>query len=177
VTDEKLSFWSAVWAKTVAILKWIGLKLLAPGIVLILVIVAIVLVSMGFKELQIGGLIAKLLGKKAPEHNAIDVANTVSPDRVDKDGKIIPLGTPDATGQTQAVVVPIQEPGIFSNPDTIKFVPPGKTESVEIQLPDGVKAKDVSQVIVVQPDKFVVTVHDSSGISASKVDALLTKYN
>ena len=176
MTDEQPTFWSAFWAKLVATLKWIAVKLLAPGAVLLLVVIAIVLIAMGFKELQIGGLIAKLLGKPDPKHTAVDVANTVPPNRVDKDGKLIPVGTPDSKGQTQAVVVPIDTPGMFSNPDVVTFTPPGKFVPVEVKLPDGVKAKDVDQVIMVQPDKFVVTVKDSSGVTASKVDDLLSKY-
>jgi hypothetical protein len=77
---------------------------------------------------------------------------------------------------TQAVVVPIKNPGMFSNPDTVVFTPPGETKPVEVQLPDGVKAKDVDTVVVVKPEKFVVTVKDKSGIPAKKVDDLLNKY-
>lgn len=170
------SFGQAFWAKVKAIFRWIGLNLLAPGAALVVVLVAIVLVSMGAKELQIGGLLAKLLGRKSPEQKAVDVANSVDPDRVDGEGRIISPGTPDSKGQTQAVVVPIHEPGLFSNPNTVEFTPPGQTKPIEVQLPDGVTAKDVDKVVIVQPDKFVVTVKDSSGVPAAKVDDLLDKY-
>lgn len=131
---------------------------------------------MGVKGIQIGGLLSKLFGK-SPEATAIDTANSVAPGRVDKNGKLIQPGTPDAEGDTQAIVVPIEnQGGLFSNPDTIKFTPPGETTPREIKLPDGVKADDVESVIVVQPEKFVVTVKDSSGISAQSIDDLLKKY-
>lgn len=152
------------------------MKLLAPGAALVLVILAVLLVAMGAKELKIGGLLAKLFGKKDPEHKALDVANSVAPSRVDKDGKLIPPGTTDSKGMTQAVVVPIKEPGLFSNPDTVTFTPPGTDTPKEIALPDGVKAKDVDKVVVVQPGKFVVTVKDNSGVTASHVDDLIAKY-
>lgn len=174
--SEEPSFWQAFWAKMKATFRWIGLNLLAPGAALVVVIVAIVLASMGAKELQIGGLLAKLLGRKDPEKKAVDVANTVDPDRIDKDGKLIQPGVPDSKGHTQAVVVPIKEPGLFSNPSTVEFTPPGETKPIEVQLPDGVTAKDVDKVVIVQPGKFVVTVKDGSGVPASKVDDLLDKY-
>jgi len=148
-----------------------------PGVVLVLVVVAIILVSLGIKNIQIGGLIGRIFGKKKPEHTAIDVANSVPTARVDDKGKIIPIGVPDSKGMTQAAVVPIQNPGIFSNPDHVVFTPPGDTKPIEIQLPVGVKAKDVERVIVVKPTKFVVTVKDKSGIKAATVDDLLKKYS
>jgi hypothetical protein len=179
-TQESPSFWATAWEKTKAVLKWVGTKLLAPGVGLIVAIVLIILagllLTMGLKELQIGGWLARLLGKKDPEATVIDVANSVPPNRVDKDGKIIPVGVPDSKGDTQAVVVPIQNPGLFSNPSTVTFTPPGSDKPVEVQLPDGVKNKDVDKVIVVKPDVIAVTVKDNSGVSAQHVDDLLKKY-
>lgn len=173
---EEPTFWQAFWAKMKATFRWIGLNLLAPGAALVVVLGAIMLAAMGAKDLQIGGLLARLFGKKEPEHRAIDVANSIDPDRVDKNGKLIQPGVPDSKGQTQAVVVPIKEPGLFSNPDTVTFTPPGKTDPIEVQLPDGVQNKDVDSVVVVQPGQFVVTVKNDSGVSAAKVDDLLKKY-
>lgn len=165
------TFWQAAWKWIKRIFRWVA----APVPALILVALAILLVAMGFKELQIGGLLAKLFGKKEAK-KAVDVANTVPTDRVDKNGKIIPPGTPDTKGMTQAVVVPIQEPGLFSNPDSVKITPPGEDKPITVDLPEGVKAKDVDKVIVVKPDVYVVSVKDSSKVSAGKVDDLLAKY-
>jgi hypothetical protein len=170
------TFWETTWAKTKTILVWLAHKLLAPGVALLLVIGAVLLFSLGMKDLQIGGLLGKLLGKKAGS-KAIDVANSVPKDRVDSQGKLIPQGQADSKGMTQAVVVPIHDPGIFSNPDTVVFTPPGETKPVEVQLPDGVKAKDVEHVVIVKPDHFVVTVKDSSGIPREHIDAILKKYS
>ncbi len=172
------TFWSTVWAKLKAWGQWAALKLLAPGVALIIVIGAVLLVSMGFKGLQIGGLLAKLLGKTGAGGGTIDIANAIPAGRIDANGKLIPEGTADSVGDTQAVVVPIQDTGgLFTNPSTIKFTPPGETTPREIPLPDGVKASDVDKVVVIQPDKFVVTVKDTSGIDAPHIDALLAKYS
>ena len=171
MTDPEPTFWQAAWTW----IKRAGRFLLAPLPALILVALAIVLVSIGFKDLQIGGLLAKLFGKKEGQ-KAIDVVNSVPADRVDKNGQIIRPGTPDSKGITQAVVVPIQDPGLFSNPDTVQVIPPGKDAPITIDLPDGVRAKDVDKVIVVQPEVYAVTVKDSSKVPASKVDDLLSKY-
>lgn len=171
-----MGFWQSVWAHLKVILKWVATKLLAPGVALLLVIGAIVLVALGFKDLQIGGLLGKLFGKPDPGKKAIDVANTIPKDRVDPNGNLIPIGQPDSKGDTQIQVVPIEQPGLFSNPDTVKYTPPGQTEPVEVQLPDGVKAKDVESVVVVQPEVTVVTVKDNTGLSTSRIDDLLAKY-
>lgn len=163
------------WGRVLAGLKWLGMKLAAPGAVLIVVAVGVLLVSMGVKDLQIGGILAKLLGKK-PDGKAIDVANSVPKDRVDDKGQLIKPGQADQKGDVQAVVVPIQNPGLFSNPDTVTFTPPGADKPVEVTLPTGVKAKDVESVVVVQPSTYAVTVKDNSGISAQHIDDLLSKY-
>lgn len=157
---------------------WSFLKkfLLGPGGALLVVIVAVLLAILGIKNIQLGGLLGKLLGKDTPKKKAIDIANSVSEDRVDAEGKIIPPGEPDSKGITQATVVPIKDSGVFSNPDTVKFTPPGEDKPVEVELPDGVKNKDVENVVVVKPEVYAVSVKDNSGIPAMKVDDLLSKY-
>ena len=164
------------WLALVKWLKWAAIKLLAPGVALLVVLGAVVLVAVGCKGLQIGGLLGKLLGKPDPEKKAVDIANSIPEDRVDKNGNLIPIGTPDAQGDTQVQVVPIIEPGLFSNPDTVAYIPTGKTEPVEVKLPDGVSARDVESVVVISPTVTAVTVKDSTGLSVTRIDDLLQKY-
>ena len=164
------------WASLVKSLKWLSVKILAPGIALALVIGGILLVAMGWKELQIGGILGSLLGK-LPSGSPATVVNDVPGPRVDANGAVIPEGQADSKGDTQAVVVPIQTPGLFSNPSTVTFTSPGDSKPTVVSLPTGVKAKDVSSVIVVQPGVVAVTVKDSSGVSTKTVDDLLTKYS
>jgi len=171
------TFWRAVKTRLVTFTKLAARWLVAPGVALLVVVGAVLLVCLGIKNIQIGGLLGKLFGKKDPEHTAIDVANSVVKGRVDDKGKIIPIGQADSNGMTQAAVVPIKKPGIFSNPNSVTFTPPGETKPVEIKLPDGVKAKDVEHVVVVQPKKFVVTVKDSSKVKAATVEDLLKRYS
>ena len=168
-------FLDAVWVKLQVWGNWLKLKVLTPGVALLIVVLALLLVAMGWKELQIGGLLARLFGKKQPP-STVGVANTVPPDRVDSNGNLIPVGTPDATGQTQVAVVPIEPPGLFSNPNTVKFTPPKSDIPVEVTLPTGVKNTDVKQVVVIQPQTVVVTVKDRSGITTQNVDDLLKRY-
>lgn len=166
------TFWQLAWARTKLVLRAIGASL--PAVLIILV--AVILIMVGVK-VSVGGLLAKLFGKTGDEaKKAIDVANSFPKDRVDKDGKIIPQGQPDSTGQTQAVVVPIEKPGLFDDPNKIKITPPGETKPIEIVLPDGVKPADVDKVIIVRPEVIVVSVRDSSGVSGKDVDDLLKKY-
>lgn len=174
MAEQEPTYWQAAWTWIKRVFRWI----LAPLPAILLVVGAVILIVLGFKNVQIGGLLNKLFGKedKNPKgQKAIDVANSIPEDRVDKDGKLIPPGEPDSKGQTQAVIVPIEEPGLFDDPSKIKVTPPGG-ETIEVELPDGVKAKDVDKVVIVKPDVYAVTVKDSSGIKAKDVDNLLEKY-
>lgn len=170
VPVEKPSVWDRIVAFGRGVLRW----LVGPGAALVVIVVAIVLVALGVKNVQIGGILGKIFGKKGSGKTAIDVANTVPEDRVDENGNLIPIGKPDEKGFTQTKVVAIDNPGLFSNPDSVTFNHDGK--KVEVDLPKGVKAKDVDKVIVVSPDEFAVTVKDSSGVSGKEVDDLLKKY-
>lgn len=159
-----------------ASLRWLWRKLGAPAVVLLVILTAIVLVSMGWKELQIGGLLGRLLGRKKETLEPIGVANTVPPTRVGPDGKIIPQGQPDQHGHTQAWVVPIEAPNMFSDPATVRFTPPNAQQPIEVRLPVGVKNTQVEQVVVVRPEVVAVTVRDKSGIKAEKVEAMLARF-
>jgi len=173
---DEVSFGARLWASVKSGLSWLGVKVLGPILVVLLVIVAVILVAMGFKELQIGGLIGRLLGRNSPQKGSVDVTNTIDPNRVGPDGKLIQPNTPDTKGQTQAIVVPIKEPGLLSDPNKVVFTPPGADKPIEVVLPDGVTNKDVHQVVVVSPEVIAVTVKDSSGVTAQSVDDLLKKY-
>lgn len=161
-------FLSKAWA-------WVRKYLLAPLPALLVVGLGILAVAFGFKNVQIGGLLGKLFGK--PEgKKAVDVANSIPADRIDGGGKIIQPGVPDSQGITQAVVVPVETGGLFSDPNIVKVTPPGETKPITVHLPDGVKDKDVHQVVILSPEVVAVTVKDTSKVSAKKVDDLLSKY-
>jgi hypothetical protein len=149
--------------------------ILAPLPILIIAGGAFILAMLGFKNLQVGGLFGKLLGRKTTQ-KATHVANSVPPERVRADGSIIPIGEPDSKGITQARVVAIQEPGLFDDPKVVKITPPGETKPISIQVPDGVKAKDVDNVIVLRPEVTAVTVKSASKIKAQRADDLLSRY-
>lgn len=168
------TFWQNLWAGTKALVRKLGAFLPA----LLVIIGAIVLLLLGAKHVQIGGILGKLFGKKdSPENKkAIDVANTVPEDRVDPNGNLIPIGQPDSKGVTQVKVVPIETPGLFDDPGKVKIVPPGETKPIVVDLPDGVKASDVDKVLVVQPEVYAVTVKDTSKVTPKDVDDLISKY-
>ena len=164
------------WSKVLDCLKRYATTIFAPIIAIVVILVAVLLVAMGCKDLQIGGLLGKLFGKKDPEATAVAIANTLPDGRVDASGKLIPEGQPDAVGDTQVQVVPINDPGLFSNPATVSFTPPGAKDDVTVQLPVGIKNKDVDKVVIVKPEVYVVTVKDSSGVPLPTVDTLLKKF-
>ena len=97
--DEEPTFWQNAWSW----LKKLGRWTYAPVVAIVIILVVFVLVALGFKNIQLGGILGRLFGKdgKNPTgKKAIDVANSVPEDRVDKDGNLISIGTPDSTGQT-----------------------------------------------------------------------------
>lgn len=162
------------WKKALAFFRK---YVLAPLPILLLLAGAVVLTLLGVKNVQVGGLIGKLLGKDdGGSKKAIDVANSIPKDRVDAHGNLIPIGTPDSQGITQAKVVPIKKPGIFDDPTEVRILDPEKKKEVKVKLPDGVKARDVDKVVIVSPEVTAVTVHSKSSVTAGEVDDLLNKY-
>jgi hypothetical protein len=128
---------------------------LACAVTVFLVVAAIAMAAAG-KQLQIGGILAKLWGKKAP-----DIRGIPPQDRKDADGKTIQPGESDDKGFVQAPVsVEIKDPGIFGDPKVVTVVHPDKGE-VKILLPDGVKNKDVKEVTEISPDIYEIKNHDS----------------
>lgn len=174
--DEETKDEPTFWQKTWAWMKKAGRAIVAALPIILIVVIAAVALLLGIK-FQAGGLISKLLGKEKPKgKKAIDAANSVPEGRVDKDGKVIPIGEPDSKGDTQAKVVEIERPGVFDRDDQVKIVTEEGEDPIVVDLPDGVKAKDVDKVIIVKPDVYAVTVKSKSKVSAKDVDDLLAKY-
>jgi hypothetical protein len=170
--------WARWWAATKQWTLKYGPKVLGPIAALVVVVGGFLLLTMGFKELQVGGLLSKLLGKKSKPIKVVDLANTVDKDRIGKDGRVILPGVPDSKGQTQAVVVPIKEPGLLSDPKTVEFVSPGDTKPTKVDLPDGVTNREVASVIVIKPEVVAVTVKDTAKkpVTAKQIEEILKKY-
>lgn len=164
------------WEKIKAWLKKAFQALLGPVGAVLIIAGAFVLVSLGVKNLQIGGILGALLGRKTPREKAIDAANSIPSDRIGPDGRLIPIGQADEKGMTQVAVVPINDTGLFGDPHTVVFNDPETAAPVEVALPTGVKASDVEHVVVVQPGTFAVTVKNSSSVTPQDLDSLLAKY-
>ena len=164
--------WNKIWSG----LKSAARTLFGPVGAVLVIVAAVALVCLGVKNVQIGGILGALLGKKRPDHKAIDTANSIPEDRIGPDGKLIPLGQADSKGITQVAVVPIANPGLFSNPSTVQFQDPQTAQLVEVALPDGLRVSDVEHVVVVQPGTFAVTVKNSSPVTAQQIDSILSKY-
>lgn len=172
-----MSFWARTWGSAKTWLAWMGTKILGPLLAILLVLGAFLLLTMGFKELRVGGLLGWLLGRSDDrKKKVLDIVNSVDEDRVDRDGRIINPGTPDSKGHTQAVVVPIQDPGLLSDPKKVVFIPPGEDKPTEVVLPDGVTSKDVDQVVVINPEVVVISVKHDTDLPVSRIDDLVEKY-
>lgn len=140
---------------------------LAVAAAVFLIVGAAIMAIFGH-EVQIGGLLQQLFGKKPQP----DIRVIPPPGRVDKSGNQIALGDSDDRGFVQVpVTTKIKEPGIFSNPDTITVVHPEKGE-VTIPLPVGVKNKDVSEVIEVEPGVYQIKNNDS-GVDTGELRDIL----
>lgn len=132
-------------------------------------VVGAVIMAIGGHDIQIGGLLEKLFGKKKADP---DIRVLPPPGRVDSSGNAIPVGKSDEKGYVQPPIgTTIKDPGIFSNPDTITVVHPDKGE-VTLPLPTGVKNKDVSEVIEVQPGVYQIKNNDS-GVDTSELKDML----
>lgn len=163
------SVWVRVWA-------WVRTYVLAPIPMLVVAGVGIFLVLLGAKNIQVGGLLGRLSGRRKEGQKAVDAANSIPEDRVHDDGTLIPQGEPDSRGIAQARVVRIEKPGLFGDPSKVKIKDPDTGKKIEIDLPDGVKARDVKRVVVVRPEVTVVEVKSESPVTGRHVDDLLSKY-
>jgi hypothetical protein len=95
------------------------------------------------------------------------VVNDIPKDRVDANGHPIPIGTSDGKGFTQWEVKPF-EVGIGKGGKEVVTV--GKDK---VNLPTGVTASDVQHVIQVKPDVYVVSIKDTTGVSAKSILSVL----
>jgi len=174
IRPPKLSvtpFWVKLWGG----LKRVVRTLLSSVPALILMVVATILIILRVRGIQMGGLFDKLLGRNGADHpKAAHKVDAVPEDRVDAAGNLIPIDTPDSQGVTQARVVRIEQPGVFDRSDQVKALDGGVP--VVVELPDGVKARDVDKVLVIKPDVYAVTIKNTSRISRTDVDTLLLKY-
>lgn len=154
----------SLWENVKSVFKWVTSKLTVPGVAILAGLTALFFLVLAYAK-NMGGAISALLfggSKKGP--------NTVASKRVDKNGVPIPPGTPDSKGMAQAVTTPLDDGGLFSNPDTVTVA------DQKVDLPDGVKAKDVDTVVVAKPQIDSTTVNDNSGVTKDQVDDLLAKY-
>jgi hypothetical protein len=137
---------------------------LVPAIILVAAVAFLLILGI---KVPINDLLAKMFGPSAVKKTkpTIESANSVP------QGRLVPKGVPDSTGQTQAEVVPIEESG-----GHIKVTPPGETKPIDVVLPDGVDSGDVNQVIIVKPQVDAVEVKTTSPVTSEQVTDLLNKY-
>lgn len=141
---------------------------LAVAAAVLLAVGAIVMALAGH-DVQIGGLLEKLFGKKKTNPN---IRVLPPPNRVDSSGDPILPGESDDKGYVQAPVsTKIVEPGVFSNSDEIVVIHPEKGEVV-IPLPIGVKNKDVAEVVEVEPNVYQIKNNDN-GVDTSELRDIL----
>lgn len=164
MTDEKPSFWGYVKAFLLKVGQLCIRYPLATAATAALVALAVAALVFG-KQLQIGGLLGKLWGRKdSPD----DPVLRPPPGRVDPStGTPIEPGHPDPGGFVQPVPVEIKEPGIFSDPGRVTVVTPDGKE-VDVKLPTGVQNKDVKQVVMVAPNVYQ-TANNDLGVDAGRL--------
>ncbi len=133
--------------------------------VTVFIILFALFLAIGGKNIQIGGILSKLWGKKEENDNGIKVIppNT----RIDDSGKIIEPGVSDNSGFVQVKDnIEIKDPGLFSDPTKLIVIHPEKGEMV-IPLPKGVSNTDVKQIVEVKPDVYQVSNEDRPSINTS----------
>jgi hypothetical protein len=156
-----------------AVARWV----LGPGAAILVIIGGLLLLVFVGKLIPLGQVFDWITGrdKKPGDQRAVDVVNHPPEDRT-KDGKPIEPGTPDSKGQTQAVVVPIETPGLFDRQDQVRYTPTGTDKPVVVDLPTGVQASEVKAVVVMTPRIVAVTVASTSKATPLQVEDLLKKY-
>jgi hypothetical protein len=165
-------FFSFVWIYLRSLGKAVGNLCirypLALAATVVLVIAAIFMLVSG-KTFQIGGILESLWGKKKE-----NVRGVPPEERKKDDGTPILPGESDKQGFVQApVTTKIADPGIFSNPSTVTVVHPDKGKIV-IDLPTGVKNKDVQEVVEVKPNIYEVRNKDT-GVKPADLNNLIGK--
>jgi hypothetical protein len=132
------------------------------------VVIAGIVIVIFKKDFQIGGLLGLLTGKKKQ-----DLRSSIASERVDESGQPIVPGQSDQHGFTQAPVsTAIKSPGLFSDPNTVVVEHPTKGTQT-IQLPTGVKNRDVAEVVEIRPDVYQVKNNDKSAVDTKKLKGLL----
>lgn len=159
-------FLRAIESSLKAIAKWAGTRIVAP-----LVAFAFVIGVAFFAFVSFGHIKGCASLEGPPDTNG--QANTVLPSRLDPEGKPIPIGKGDETGQAQAPVVTIQKPSGFGKTSTVKFNRPNGGKPVEVPLPTGVRHEDVGQVVVITPDVTGTKVTDASKVTPEKIESAL----
>lgn len=155
----------------------------ASTVVKVLIAVAAVAVFIALyavlKNWNIGGFLGKLFKGPPSGRDKVKIANTIPNERVDDSGVPIPHGKPDNKGFTQWVVHeaevgvnPFRDKSKLKVKTTVEETQPDGTTTTkvvekEIVLPKGVKDKDVSKVVEIRPDVYVVEVIDTSNVRAS----------
>ena len=139
----------------------------------ILIIVGSVFMIAAGRKVQIGGVLGWLWGKK--RETAPDVRLLPPPDRKGPDGKLIDPGKSDEKGFVQVPVqVLIEDPGLFSDPNTIVLNHPDRGREV-VDLPTGVKNEDIKQVVEISPKVYQVKNADTGVDAGSLLDELGVK--
>lgn len=143
---------------------------LATALTVLLFIGTIVILATG-KKIQIGGILGLIWGKENPA--TPDVKLLPPTKRVDETGKPIVPGTSDSKGYVQVQnQIPIEPPGILSDPNKIVVQHPERGKEV-LELPTGVKNEDVKTVIEISPKVYQIANNDF-GVD---VGALLQELN
>lgn len=147
--------WDYLKALAKSVGKWLLRYPLAAAATVFIVAAGVALILMG-KDVQLGGIIGRLFGREKGKN----VRGVPPEGRRDEKGEPIPPGESDEKGYVQAPVsTEIKKPGLFDDPDTIVVVHPEKGEVV-IDLPEGVKNKDVREVVEIRPDVYEVRNND-----------------
>lgn len=158
--------WTYIKALFNSIGKWFLRYPIAMALTVILIVGSVFLLASG-KTIQIGGLLDKIWGRKKESSRGVPPDN-----RIDKDGKLIQPGESDDGGWVQAPVIKeIKKLGLFDDPKTITIVHPEKGE-VKIELPEGIKNKDVKEVIEISPNVYEVRNNDSGVNTDELLDIL-----
>lgn len=156
------------------VLQWVRRNIFSPPILFLVSVVGLLLIGFGFRVF-LGGWFRAIRGIPDPETKSVEPIPPIDPDRVDKNGNVIPQGEQDEKGWTQPKVYPIQPPDILSSEDIV--VVDTHDGPLEIELPKGVTVEEVKEVVIIKPGVVTVTVTNQDKVADNQtLDTLVEKY-
>jgi len=170
------SLWERIKSGAMVAWNWTLRYPLALVIATLVIVVAVVLLLLGFGDaFNVGGILGWLFGHdEADKDPELEVkVNKIPPKRKDTQGELIEVGEPDEHGFTQREITVVDRKKNPFRDRNVLEVSTVEGETKKLRLPTGVKDTDVERVILTQPGKVEIHVIEApKEVSQDLIDKL-----